>query len=421
MIERAHRRLGVAYDSEDAADFRFLYVPGKAIATGDDETIARIDEAIDRRGGDLDANGAGVRRVSDRSETGICNYEVDTRDGGHQTFERALTILDDELGPGVVTPDHYVHVSATIGGSKPCPATEPEETGLIHPWPGLTGDDKAGSGVRVAVVDTGWHELAATRKTTAKFLGRGVGPLEPIDIEPYPASGQLAQYAGHGTFIAGVVKCRARAARVDVLRYGNGGAIPESELVEVLGRALNQPEPPHIIVLSAGCRTRRDLDAVSFRGFWQTTLSQRPDTVLVAAAGNDETDEPFYPAASPWAVGVGSLDRDGEVSNFSNYGSNADVFLLGRNHVNAFPRGHYVCKEPPNKGDFREFDNGLARWSGTSFAAPLFAGLLARRLPNRASTKSVRDVAWQMVNGAPLRPSHPIYGNHHVIHRRTFP
>ena len=122
-------------------DFRFLYVPGQAIATGDDETIARIDEAIDRRGGDLDANGAGdatrVGPLRDRHLQLRGRYPARRRPA--ETFEERSRSWTTSWVPASVTPDHYLHVSATIGGSKPCPATEPEETGLIDPWPGHLG------------------------------------------------------------------------------------------------------------------------------------------------------------------------------------------------------------------------------------------------------------------------------------------
>ena len=74
----------------------------------------------------------------------------------------------------------------------------------------------------------------------------------------------------------------------------------------------------------------------------------------------------------------------GRVSNFSNFGPSADVYALGRNHVNALPRRPLPCNETPDKGDIRVFRNGLARWSGTSFSAPLIAGLIAAEvLPDR--------------------------------------
>ena len=119
--------------------------------------------------------------------------------------------------------------------------------------------------------------------------------------------------------------------------------------------------------------------------FYETRLKDR-DCVLVAAAGNDSTPAPFWPAAAPWAVGVGSLDRDGRVSSYSNYGVSADVYALGRNIINAFPDGTFTCQETPNKGDVRVFDTGLARWSGTSFSAPVVAGLIAREIYESGSS-----------------------------------
>jgi hypothetical protein len=119
---------------------------------------------------------------------------------------------------------------------------------------------------------------------------------------------------------------------------------------------------------------------LSFQAFWDTDLSKAANTILVAAAGNDGVSDPFWPAAFDWAVGVGSLDRSGKVSSFSNYGPSADVYALGRNLVNAFPDGVFECREAPDVGDQRVFTTGMARWSGTSFSAPVLVGLIAAEM-----------------------------------------
>jgi subtilisin family serine protease len=82
---------------------------------------------------------------------------------------------------------------------------------------------------------------------------------------------------------------------------------------------------------------------------------------------------------------VGSLDPDGRVSDYSNFGSWVDVFALGRDAVNAFPSGVFTCNEPPDTGTVRHFD-GVAQWSGTSFSTPLVAGIVAARMSHTGET-----------------------------------
>ena len=126
-----------------------------------------------------------------------------------------------------------------------------------------------------------------------------------------------------------------------------------------------------MVNLSAGSYTRHDWPLLSFSAFEQGGVT------LVAAAGNDATHRKFWPAAFGWAVAVGALGADQRGRAwFSNYGDWVNVYTPGEGLVNAFATGEYTYQEPPKRPATQVFD-GRARWSGTSFAAPMVAGLIA--------------------------------------------
>lgn len=289
-------------------------------------------------------------------------------DGPESPDESTLAEIDAALGPGVVTPDHLLYLTSVFM----CPANEPEEPGRDRPWPPVTGDPDRGANVRVDVVDTGWWKQAA-QDPEAPYLAHGVdGDAEQID----PSA--IHPYGGHGTFIAGVIRCRAPQATVRI--HGmltQGGAIFESKLMQQLDIAVFD-EAPDIVSISGGTHTYNDQPLMSFMHLAEkhNIINNPQAPLIVAAAGNDRTDRPFWPAAFDWVVGVGSLDRDDNVSDFSDHGDWVDIYALGRDHVNAFPTGTYTCYEPPNVGEVRQFKN-LAKWSGTSFSTPLITGLIA--------------------------------------------
>jgi len=173
-----------------------------------------------------------------------------------------------------------------------------------------------------------------------------------------------------------VARCMAPSSEVYV---NNHFSLSGGELEHVIIEKLEQlvmEFRPEVINLSAGTYSRKDWPLLGMRGF----LTAHPEITLVAAAGNDSTHRPFYPAALPEVVAVGALGIDQtHRAWFSNYGEWVDVYALGEGLVNAYAKGVYTYQEPPKRPAKQTFD-GLARWDGTSFSAPLVAGLIAARM-----------------------------------------
>ena len=343
--------------SNDVADYLYLYRRGAILVR--DEDVARVSQALDQQ-----------TRVLDSLVGGVTLLAVVTGEDVPLVLDR----LDAALGVGIATPDHVLYVCPMVGGGRCCPATEPEEPPSSKPLPPVSTQRDAGRGVLVSVVDTGWWPDAAASRVSP-WLKDVTGDVETVDPNAIHA------YAGHGTFIAGVVRCLAPACEVRVEGFlPRGGAAFEGDMIVQLVETMSLG--PDIISLSAGTVTRGNGASLAFQVFYEKFLSQVKNTVLVAAAGNDSTRVPFWPAAFPWAISVGATDASGGRADYSNFGSWVDVYARGSELVNAFPIGTYVCGEPPHEGDIRHF-KGIARWSGTSFATPVVSGLIAERMSTK--------------------------------------
>jgi len=380
LIVRAFREkgidIGVAYTPEGGLDF--IYQKG----------VILVRDAYLREVADV----VGTTQVLDGLVHGVTLLSL-AKAKVRDAIE-ALERIDAALGVGVATPNHILSICPV----SPCPATEPEVVaGDAQPDPGVC--DCGGQGVLIHAPDTGLLAGAGSHPWLAGVTG------DPDQLAS--GAGVIGEYAGHGTFVAGVARCMAPGSAVHVPSdFDTAGALSEDKMVKRLDEALGLG--PDVISLSAGGTTRKSLPLLAFEGFWHR-YRQHKGTVLVAAAGNNGTRRPFWPAAFPAVVGVGAIAASGRSrANFSDYGPWVDVYAPGEDLVNAYATGTYICREPPNIGEERDF-HGMARWSGTSFATPLVAGLIAARISRTGeSGRRAADALLALARSQPLPGVGPV-------------
>ena len=291
-----------------------------------------------------------------------------------------IETIDTRLGPGIAAPDHILTAAQHV---TPCSATEPQQVyPTAGPYPGLCRD--GGAGVRIYQADTG---LVAGAAETFPWLAGVYGDLDPR-AGTGPGS-TIEPYGGHGTFVAGVMRCMAPHAQIKVANiFDTAGSACESEVARRLHRAFGFGF--EILHITASCLTWKNLPPLALEGFLEL-LRPYKGVLCVAEAGNNYTERPAWPAAFPDVLSVGALATDWRHrADFSNHGGWVDVYAPGEKLINAFGSGTYTCQVPPDVGQVRTF-SGLAQWSGTSFSAPIVTGLIATRMARRG--ESAREAA----------------------------
>jgi subtilisin family serine protease len=176
-----------------------------------------------------------------------------------------------------------------------------------------------------------------------------------LDGGPYSAF-------GHGTMTCGLVHLVAPSTKILPLKaFTSNGTGYLSNIVAALYYAVGHNA--NIVNMSF------DVSSSSAALSQAVSYANQKGLVLVAAAGNESTSAPVYPAALDGKVaGIASTTDWDARSSFSNYG-NTDVWIAapGEYIISTFPGGTY----------------GSA--SGTSFSSPLVAGTAALLLSAKPS------------------------------------
>lgn len=256
----------------------------------------------------------------------------------------------------------------------------PENTSakLRHP-PSYAGK-AAGAPVRIAIIDTG---ITAEQRTDGWLRGLVTADnVDPLDDLPSP-NGFLDFGAGHGTFAAGIVAQVAPDAELVMYRaMDSDGVGSEAAVACAMVRAVEAGAK--IINLSLGVETIDGQPLVAIEVALDLIAELDPEVLVFAAAGNDGSTLPCWPAASKRVVAVGALAADLTPAPWSNRGFWVDCSAVGEGIVSTYVKGVESPELDPAPDTFGA--DAWAVWSGTSFVAPQVAAAVARIAQEDACT-----------------------------------
>ena len=222
-------------------------------------------------------------------------------------------------------------------------------------------DETKGSGVTVAVIDTGITTVPDLKDT--KFVNGYDFVNDRVEAE---------DDSGHGTHVAGTI------AQSTNNGYGVAGIAYEASLMplKVLGNAGGTvADIAEAIKFAAD--NGADVINMSLGGPGESQLleeainyAHQKGVVLVAAAGNANQNAASYPARFPHVIGVAALDSVGEKAPYSNFGAGVDISAPGGTGSGAGG----ILQETINPETGESVFTGF---QGTSMAAPHVAGVAA--------------------------------------------
>lgn len=265
-----------------------------------------------------------------------------------QTVAQALKVLRADPNVEYAEPNYLYYASYTPNDTF---YTSTVQWPLFKIEAAAAWDISSGSGVKVAVLDTGVQ--ANHPDLTGKVILQ----------KDFAYNDNVADdVAGHGTHVTGTIAATTNNG-IGVASLGFGAQI-------IAGKVLNNSGSGSLANIASGITWAADNGAkvinMSLGGTSGSTALQsavnyawNKGVVVVAAAGNSNTTAANYPAYYTNSIAVAATDRNDARASFSNYGSWVDIAAPGVDVGSTYINSQYVYM------------------SGTSMASPHVSALAA--------------------------------------------
>ena len=298
----------------------------ETIALTDELYYVRYDNAQNTKNGyEYLTNNSDVQSVAKDEKVSICEDDIETQIDG---VTHAVNYAWGRKTTGMDTYTSYLN---------------------------LKGDSQ---NVYVAVLDTGIY--------SAHEVFKGQNTADRIDFtysknllsEPYTTN--VSDDNGHGTNVAGLVaECTPNTVKIVPLKIMNSSG---NGLLSTVYKGINEIyQNVDVINISLGSKVE-EMSPQSRRDFDSFLRKVKESGVVVCcAAGNAGISPIEYPAISSHALGVSSIDKNKEISSFSNYGTGVDYAMPGED-----------IEVPDYSAEDSYYIGG-----GTSYACPLLAAAAA--------------------------------------------
>jgi len=245
---------------------------------------------------------------------------------------------------------------------------------LIFSQPVIASDLSTGNCIKVAVIDTG----ISARAIDAEQIVEGYNYIRE--------NNDTVDEIGHGTAVAGIITSSSHAGLSEMVTgiklvplviqtMDESGKVKKGN-PELIARAIRDAIDIYgcrVINLSSGTtlESKPLREAVEY--------AEEKNAVIISSVGNKNAKNPdtlYYPAAYPTVIGVGSVNKNGRVSSFSQRNSSLTLVALGERIWTVSKNGKALLA------------------SGTSYAAAFISGAAAALLHvcPELTAAEVRDI-----------------------------